>query len=563
MAGTILDPLNGAIVQNDSDVPTDDVIAEIRSDQRLLAQFTQWTNEASRGQSYAGYGGSGRNRAGGLFERDRYVTPSSVYQQMRMAYDAVESDDVVSGVADTTEALAFSRVSMFAEDADEEDVYNQIAADLDLDSRLREMWRELFTCSQFYATVWWGNKSYKVRGTTERGNSRRKGILVNAPTAISLLDPLKVVPVGNTMFNTEQLAYIADRNEGERFDEQLRDRSDPIIGRLIMGRYEASPDEKKWMGAEGIDADNLFLMNPATVFRHTLTRPQFKRLAAVRMKSVFELLDLKHQLRSMDRAHLIGGTNFIVLIKKGTDQMPGKPAEISNLQEQVRTIARLPVLVGDHRLSVEIITPKMDATLDAARYSAVDARITARLYGMFVLGGRAGNVGASSDDSGSLMKIVARGIESRRHMMKRTLERNVFSPLFQQNEALGSSPKLKFHPKSIDLTFDPGFASFLMELRQSNELSRETLLSQFDIDQADEAQMLQREEEQYDQIFQTQVPFSTPNPRNGSTDPAADPTNRTAQRQAGRTGGGTRNGGGAAPGTGQGQDPINPQRTSG
>lgn len=558
MSGVVFDPLAGAAIQNETDVSTEDVVRAIREDQRLVAQFSQWSTEAQGGQSYGTYNGP-RDQRSGLFHRDRYVTPFSLYEQMRLAYDAIEADDVVGGIADTTEALAFNRVSMFARDSDEEDIYNQIAADLDLDSRLREMWRELFTCSQFYAAVWWGEKTYRVRGMGSN-RRRRREIRVQCPTAITLLDPLRVVPVGNTMFNREQLAYVADRTEADSFDRELTTRTDPIISRLILGRYMPSEDEKKWMSNQGIHLTDMFLLNPATVFRHTDTRPQFKRLAPVRMKSVFELLDLKHQVRSMDRAHLIGGTNFIVLIKKGTDQIPAKQAEVSNLQEQVRTIARLPVLVGDHRLSVEIITPRLDNTLDASRYSTLDARITARLYGMFVLGGSRGSVGTATDDSGTLMKIVARGIESRRHMILRSLERHIFTPLFQQNEALTTSPSVKFHPKSIDLSFDSAFASFLLELRQSNELSRETLLSQFDIDQDDEAQMLEREAEEYDGIFLTQVPFSTPNPR---TEVAPnDPAGRSAQRRAGRQGGGNSNGGGAAPGSGQGQEPINPRRTS-
>lgn len=43
------------------------------------------------------------------------------------------------------------------------------------------------------------------------------------------------------------------------------------------------------------------------------------------MKSIFELLDLKQQLRQMDRAHLIGGSNFIVLMTMGDkDHYPAR-----------------------------------------------------------------------------------------------------------------------------------------------------------------------------------------------------------------------------------------------
>jgi hypothetical protein len=326
-------------------------------------------------------------------------------------------------------------------------------------------------------------------------------------------------------------------------------------------------------------------------FRHTATRPQYQPFATVRMKSIFELLDLKSQLRQMDRAHLIGGTNFIIVVTKGTDQLPAKPQEIANLQSQVRTVARLPVLVGDHRLHVEIITPKLDNTLKAERYNAIDSRISSRLYLTMVSG--AYQSGTTGDDSIKLTKVIARGLESRRHMLRRTLEKQLFGPLFMSNEVLTTQPKLEFHPKNIALDFDPNFASFLLDLRASSELSRETLLSQFDMDEADEARLLEREREIYDDIFQTAIPFDAPQnnqqrtgqpqvnqdpntpgktntdqsgkpstgPKNQPKDPASS-TTPEGQRRAGRRAGGTKNGGGAAPGTGQGQAPRNPRRKS-
>lgn len=553
------DPFEGVEVWNDSDVPSSEVIAALRSDQRLMAQLAQWSGEA-RGQSPNRHPA---RRQGGLLERDRYVTPDGVYEQMRLACDAVESDDVVGGVAESTESLALDKVSFYANDNNEQDVYNQLARDLDLDSRLREMWHDLFVYSQFYCAIWWGNKTYKVRGKTEKGNERRKSYELQIPEAITMLDPLKIVPVGLLMFNREQLAYIASREEDELFDDPKVRLSDPIISRLLLGRYTPTDEEKKWLHSEGVAADRLWRMNPKNVFRHTLTRPQYRRLAAIRMKSVFELLDMKHQLRSMDRAHLIGGTNFIVLVKKGSDEHPGKPEEIVNLQQNVKTLARLPVIVGDHRLAVEIVTPKLDTTLSADRYGTLDARITARLFGMFVLGRQGGSVGTSADDSTKLVKMIARGMESRRHGIRRTLEANVFGPILSRNEGALTTPmKLRFHPKNIALGFDAALANFFLELRQSNELSRETLHSQFDIDQDDEAAMLERERDEYDEIFQTQVPFSSPNPRNDPGDGTDEPVTPAQKRSAGRKGGGTRNGGGAAPGSGQGQPPRKPRKRS-
>jgi hypothetical protein len=562
----LLDPNFGTTVVNDTDIDSAEIFRAVeRQDRNLFSTFRQWAQELEPLQAFQstsqspGQSPTPELRRGNLWHRDRFMTPTGFFDRMRLAQAAVLEDDVVAGVSEVTESLAFSAVSFFAEDPEEEDVYNQIARRVDLDARLREIWRELFTVSQVYMAVTVKKQKFKVRGTTPEGNQRRKVFELVAPNRIMLLDPTKVVPVGSpygqAYEGTESLAYIADRSEDAQFSETLTPDgpADALVRELITGRYKPDLAERAELAALGVESSYLWLLDPKKVFRHRLTTPAYRRVADVRMHSVFELLDMKHQLRQMERAHLIGGTNFIVLITKGTDEHPAQSEEVSALQAQVRTVARVPILVGDHRLHVEIVTPKLDNTLRAERWNAIDSRITARLYGMFMLGNYA--AGASGDDSVKLVKVVARGMESRRHMIRRFLDKRVFGPLFEGNEELKSRPKLQFHPRSIALDFDAAYASFLFDLRQSKDLSRETILNQFDLDQDLEAIYRKREKEEYDDIFQTQVPFSTPAgpalpPAPGQ--PAPAPTPAPGPRD---NGGGRRNGGGAAPGSGQGQPP--------
>lgn len=539
------DTSTGGMVLNDTTVPDDAVFAALAEQHPEYRALANWAANTSR-------------RQGGLFERDRYVTPSKIFDQFKTAQYASDNDDVVSGVLESTEALAFSKMSVAAEDEDEEDVWNQIAANLNMDGLLRQMWRELFTVSQFYAVTWWERKSFRVRGKSDSGIKRKKvfnDVLV--PTGITLLDPLKVLPVGNFMFGQEQLVYIASRDQAEDFDKVLarENTTDLVVASLIEGRYEASQSEKKALQElTGENMDHLFVLNSDRVWRHTATRPDYQRFANCRMKSVFELLDLKNQLREMDRAHLVGGTNFIILVKKGTDEIPAKPAEVRGLAAQVRASARVPVIVGDHRVDIEIITPKLDTVLKPERYNTLDARITARLYQMFMTGNYA--AGAKGDDSIKLARVVARGLESRRHMIRRSIEAEVFKKTFDRNEDIFTDePKIRFHPKRIALDFDANVATYLQDLRDRGDISRETMLQELDLSQAEEARQRDRESEHYDDVFTpVNVPFSTPigDPRmqpgggNGGNDgqPPKNPPGNT--RNAGRRNA-RRNGGGSNP----------------
>lgn len=509
-----------------------------------------------------------RGRRGGIFDRDQYVTPEFPWQQFRTAQRAVENDDIVSGVLETTEALAFGRMSIATDDDDEADIWEQIAQDIDLDARMREMWREEFTCSQMYIAVYDGIRDYKVSGKGPGGRSKRKSFNgLRVPIGITMLDPCKIVPVGNTLFNQDQLAYAADVPELDVINAVINGQRDldPVIGQLLVRPYQPDLVERTQLSELGLPTGHLYLMDSNRVFRHTATRPQYKRFADVRLKTVFELLDMKTQLREMDRAMLLGGTNYLVLVKRGSDKIPATNPEVRDTESRFRSMARVPVIVGDHRLSVEIITPHSDYTLDADRYDTIDSRITIRLFSMFISNKQ--QSAARTDDSIKLARVIGRSLESRRFMLKKTIERRIIKPTFEKNDQFSQMPELRFHPKRVALDLDPALLNYILDIYDRGDISRETLLEQIDISQETEAHRRADEKVRYDKIFETQIPgmpvptddTGTPVPQSRSTGnppPASrtktnagkTPANQTVSadpKTAGRRGGGNRGGGGA------------------
>ena len=537
------DPDLGAQIINDTDVPTSDILNEISS-MPEIAVLKRW---AVNNQS-----GSTRRRT--IFDRDRYVNPDNIFQKFRIAVDAATHDDVVANVVETTEQLAFKRVAIECDDPDEQDVWNQICDDIDLASRLRECWREVFTISQAYPTVIYGRKNYKVKG---KGRKKEfKNLLV--PVGISFLDPMKVIPVGNFMFNNERLVYLADALEAQEFDTIAGfNTSDLIVDQLIESKYEpwngpnykAGRTELRYLmeltGQSNIE-NRMYTLRQDNTWRITATRPQYQRFAAVRLESVFELLDMKHQLREMDRAALLGTTNAIILVKKGDRDHPARPQELEQLSAQVQMTSRVPIIVGDHRLSIEIITPKTDNTLDPRRYDGLDSRIMSRLYQ--ILAGTA----KSSDDSIKLLKVISSSMEARRDQIRDSFMDNVFDQVYMMNDQFTTEPKMAFYPRRIALDFDPNIALYMQQLRDRGDISRETILAELDILESDEAVKREREKEIYDEIFTpVNVPFSSPNPVNPANPPGGDgrvagegqPTNPNGNGSAG----GKKNGGGMNP----------------
>lgn len=490
---------------------------------------------------------------GSLFDRSAYASPDNVYAQMTTARSAVMNDDVVGGVAEVVEGLAFDGIKWESSDPDETDVFNQMATEQDLDSVVRRIHQSLYSISTVVLGFWWGEGTFQVRGTSDKGNKRKKTMTVWYPKAITTLDPQKVVPVGMLTFGQESLAWQATSEELGQYSKVL-DGSlmDELMTTFYAGLYKCTDViEQVELANLGVDIQRLILLNPKLVKRHNLTKGDHERFADVRLRKVFALLDLKQQLMESDRVNLIGAANYILLVRKGDKDDPAYPEEISNLKENFAYVAKLPVIVSDHRLTIDIITPKTDFTLSLEKYEVIDNRIGAMCLGL--LGPIGATSGNRSDNTLTQGRVIARSLENRRHMIKRFLEREISRAVVQHPNNKGkfsSEPNLTFVPNHVALDDDTGWAQAILNLRTTNDLSRESTLEYFGFDQAVEAMRRELEESTgLDDTFKTQVPFSAANPAGGAAAGGAPVKPKAApatQAPAGALGG-RPVGGGTAP----------------
>lgn len=517
------------------------VMQEIRSNREIASVMERWSQSLSLD----------RRPNVNMFHRDRWENANHTFSSMSQCAWAVENDDILSTLADVTEGLMFQKCRFELFDADQQDFWNQWAAEVDLDSRLREIARELFKVSQVYVGVQWEDATFQIRDFLveetisgieadqrekfqqqqfqsqsqsqpseqsdppqfkPRGGNRkrRKKFNVAVPVAFTVFDPTKIMPVGQFLFGRERFAYIASDIEGVAFQGSASGEDvDPVVRKMVERKYEPTEADKAACAEVGVDHNRLWLLRRGAVFRHTLTRAQYERFAPVRLRSVLPILEMKHHLRSSDRSTLIGNTNFIVVITKGTDKLPAKPVELENLKEQARVIARMPVLVGDHRLHVEIVSPQMDNTLIESRWQVLDSRLVFKALQSFspvVQGGNSGGAGVSE-----MSRVVARGLESRRHMMVRALERHVFKTMMELNpKELTEKPSLAYSPKRVTLDFKAEVFNQILKLRDRGDVSRETALEEVDFDQDVEVLRRARERKLYDRVFESSTPFSSP-----------------------------------------------------
>lgn len=496
-----VDEATGTVVVSDidpSELEGSQVLPQLPQPiQRALASWAEEVQSTQR-----------KNRS--LFNRDKYVTPDKVLEQMAVAYETLD-DDIVGNVADMSESLAFQKVTFESADQDQEDVWNQIGRDLNLDGFIRTAWRELFTVSQFYGVRWWGMKEYRVRGKREERQAR-KSFQLEVPLSLGFMDPTRVVPVKANLFGDAQLAWIATDGDMKLLKDLGGTEEDPLVRQLFVGKYTPLPKEEQDLKGEDIPVDNLILLNPKYVFRHTLTKSPYERWSKLRLKSVLPLLDLKRQLREMDRAFMLGGINFLVLVTRGSDQLPASKNEVIQTSSMVRTQSKSPIIVSDHRISVEIVTPDLTHILDEDKWAVIDERVLMRLWGTFQLPSQV----SGRETSLTLSRVIARGIESRRHMLKRTIEKELIREVqgmpHNIDQKFTEDTGIEFAPRRMELEMDPALINVLQELRDRGDLSRETILNELNFDQGLEARRREIEKEDYDDTFTpVNVPFDSPN----------------------------------------------------
>lgn len=482
-----------------------------------------------------------------LFNRVAYVAPDNPFRAMATARTAVENDDVLGGVCDVTEGLIFQGLKWESEHDVAADLFNQISRDLNLDEFARAWHREEFTYSQVVVGLWWGEKEFKLRGKTESGKKTKAKKKVWAPVAWTFLDPTKVVPLKPGPFGQDRLAWAAT-DEEYAASVALADGTlvDPVLREFTNGPIRDLPkDEETLLTRWGIETKRLLALNPNTVFRYCRTKSPYERFPTLRLKSTFPLLDLKQQLIEADRVSLVGAANFILLVRQGSDQAPAQQEEIDNLKENFKVIAKLPVIIGDHRLQVDIITPDQEYVLDANKYDTLDSRLMSRALGALT----ASSSSERKDAAPTVARGVARLLETRRHMMKRVLEEQVARAVVDhpRNATIFEhEPNLTFTPRNVQLDSDAEIARAILALRTQKEISRESTLEYFGFDQAVEALRREIEEERYDDIFGTIVPFSSPG-QGGEGGEGGEPPQVSGAR------GGRPKGGGESPQSPQGQ----------
>ena len=483
------------------------------------------------------------NEGASLMTRVEYKAPGSIEDEIKLARHLAEKDDDVSAVIGQMIGLAFSEgVEVKHADEKTQALFTSMNELIDIEGVLANMYREWLIAAQVNSAMLFSREELEYRLA---GSDRNLSASLAVPR-IGVLASEHIRVIGNDIFGTAVLAYDP---ESERLRNWLREYFAPTTSaarKHEMGREDrvAANLFTREVRVDPMDLDNpysaigtLYVLNPRVVQRITMPKGAWRYPRPLLTRN-FPLLEAKRLLNVMDFALLQGGSNFIVVAKKGTDQRPAKGNEVANLREVVRRASKVGLIVGDHRLSFEIITPKLDELLNPAKRRLVGRKLAMAMMRV------AEHPNESGEETSAEMEVLSRIVSWDRNRIAGHMKRNVYKETVRRNPDLLQSPATLWFLKVI-LQGSQYFTDFVLKLRDRGDISRRTAVQAGGFDYEAELQERSREiESGHDEVL---IPGVVPH-----TSP--DQPGQQPQPQD--------NGGGRPPGGGP-EDKFRPKQTIG
>jgi hypothetical protein len=417
------------------------------------------------------------NPGGSMLTRSPFRVPLNVLEEIKLARQVAETDDDVLSTIGQAIAIAFGEgMQNQHEDAQTVALFDKIcgpvnAQGMNMDHVLKELYREYLIASQVTTISVFTRSRYNFFAP---GASERTQAQLSTPL-VGVLPSENIRVLSNDIFGNGELAYAPDdvalrewledffAPETSAAKKNKMARDEPVMAAIFTGMREMPWNEQDMFTA----GRKVFLLNPRMVHRSTMAKGAIAYPRPI-LTANFALLEAKRLLNVMDYALLQGGTNYIVVAKQGSDQLPAQQPEIDNLSDQIRSASRTGVLVGDHRLTIDIITPDLTELLNPAKRKLLGRKLAMALLRIpEQVTGDPGRAGAEQE-----LEFTARTIASDRHDLKRHVEGTVYDEVVNRNPSQfpKGSPSLWF-PKII-LAGVKDFYASVLQARDRGDIPR-------------------------------------------------------------------------------------------
>jgi hypothetical protein len=497
------------MVVNETDLPDHVVVDAVGTYFEEHASVLGVNHGNASFQAYA-------NDTGSLLARSKYRTPSTVFEEIALARDMAERDDDVGAAMGMMLAVAFAD-GMQHQHRDEVvlELFNEVARHADMDGIFNELYREWLISGQVNTATVFTQEQFSFQ---PQGADRARSRTIIAPL-IGILPAELIRVIDNDMFRTGTLAYRPANGHQERWlreffapdtspgrKAEMR-QQDPVLTTLLIDKIEQKASDYSLFFDDSDDpctGNDLYLLNPRYVRRSTMPKGAWKYPRPPLTRD-FALLEAKRLLNLMDYALLQGGSNFLVVAKKGSDQRPALPEEVTNLHEMLKRATRTGVLIGDHRLNIEIITPNLKELLSPEKRKLLGRKLANALLRLPDIGPEDPGTEGAKD----ALLLAAQVITNDRRALRRHVENNIYDEVRKRNESLDGAAGIWF-PKII-LQGAQFFTDMVLSLRDRGDISRRSAVQVAGFDYDAEVQARRREKPDDQVMTPAAVPFSSPN----------------------------------------------------
>lgn len=540
-----VDPHARGVIVNETDLPDDVVQTYFEENASVIG-----LSPSNTFQTYV--------QTGSLMTRPKWKPPNNIVEEIVMARELADRDDDVAATIGMLQALAFGD-GMHHSHRDEVTIaqYDKIGHHARVLAKFKEMYREWLIAGQITtATVF----TQQQISFTPMGADRQRSRNVWVPQ-VAVLPAEQIRILGNDIFGSAALAYrpFSGRQEAwlmEYFSKQTSaarkaemQREDPILTTLLT--EEVAWDGYEQGGSEWVYGDPrdpiighyVYRLNSLLVHRSTIPKGQWQHPRPMLTRNM-PLLEAKRLLTIMDYSLLEAGANFLIVAKKGSDARPALPEEVANLRDTIVRASRSGVMIGDHRLSIEIITPKMDELLNADKRKLIGRKLAAALLRL--------PDWANSDVAGgqevlTSTEILSRVVEADRFELATHMHDYVYELTSARNQDPTGPARIWF-PKVVlqGLQF---FTDLILGLRDRGDIPRQWAVRYAGLDWNAGVQQRKLEVSSGDDkvMAPAAVPFSSPNagpqnnggagrPQGGGGKPTTPGTGKKViQKNAGET----------------------------
>lgn len=529
-----------ALIDNRTGLPDERVREAVRDQWTEMAglQFAQPTNF----QLYS-------TSQGSMLARNPFRTPRDVIEEIKLARTIADTDDDAGGIVGEMIAIAFGE-GVVNQHRDETtlEFFDQIAAPtgMNLEQTLGEMYRELLIAG-----------SVTTVSLFTRKRMQYYPLKSDIPVAAQLQIPnVGVLPaenirvISNDVLGNGELAYFVEdpilKNWLDAYfspstpgqTKAVMAMEEPVAAALFTGRRQMPYND----GDPASRNLTLYTLNPRMVHRTTFPKGAGPYPRPLLTRN-FSLLEAKRLLNIMDYALLQGGTNYIVVAKKGSDQLPAQQSEVDNLVDQVTHASRSGVMVGDHRLQIEIITPKLDELLNPAKRKLLGRKIKMGLMRQSEeVTGDSGTQGAANE-----MELTSRVVSYDRRILLRHAQSTFYDETAQRNRSTFSEGAPSIWAPKVVLAGVKDFWSNMLQARDRGDIPRRYVVEGLGYDF--DAAVAEREREVASGIDEIMSPASVP-----FSAPGMGPQDNNPGRPVGTSS----NNGRGKDTPGQGKDPFAP-----